>query len=173
MFGYFHAQYLFSSAMILAISSLMLKEGTSDQDSFETALRLLHGMKENGNLTAAEFYSHLEKIKICLDHHFGNSKNEPNEPVQPGSLYLSSSLLQGSVNDTGATENYSGVSFDNIQALTGDGPSYTTEMAFLEPTMESFLAQSNLNLGFPHSVDSFMNDADSIYTYITPKMLTE
>jgi hypothetical protein len=174
MFGYFHAQYLFSSAMILAISSLMLKEGTSDQDSFETALRLLHGMKENGNLAAAEFYSHLEKIKICLDHHFGNSKNDPNGPVQPSSLYLSSSLLQtGSVNDAGATRNYSGVSFDNIQALTGDGPSYTTEMAFLEPTMESFLAQSNLNLGFPHSVDSFMNDADSIYTYITPTMLTE
>jgi hypothetical protein len=177
MFGYFHAQYLFSSAMILAISSLMLKEGTSDQDSFETALRLLHGMNENGNLAAAEFYSHLEKIKICLDHHFGNSKNDPNGPVQPSSLYLSSSLLQtGSVNDAGATRNYSGVSFDNIQALTGDGPSYTTEMAFLEPTMESFLAQSNLNLGFPHSVDSFMNDADSIYTATSesfgPKPLT-
>lgn len=172
-FGYFHAQYLFSSAMILAISSLMLKEGTSDQDSFETALRLLHGMKENGNLAAAEFYSHLEKMKICLDDYFGNSKNGPNAPIQPSSLYLSSSLLQGSVNDASAAENYSGMSFDNIQALTGDGPSYTTEMAFLEPTMESFLAQSNLNLGFPHSVDSFMNDVDSIYTYITPTMLTE
>lgn len=173
-FGYFHAQYLFSSAMILAISTLMLKEGTSDQDSFETALRLLHAMKQNGNLTAAEFYSHLEKIKICLDNHFGNTKNDPNGPVQPSSQYLSSSVLQGPINDnTSAAENYSGMSFDNIQALIGDGPSYTTEMAFLEPTMESFLAQSNLNLGFPHSVDSFMNDADSIYTYITPTMLTE
>ncbi|KAH8699041.1 putative fungal-specific transcription factor [Talaromyces proteolyticus] len=172
VFGYFHAQYLFSSAMILAVSSLISNENTADRDSFETALRLLHAMKGNGNLTAAEFYPHLNQIKICLDSRVENNRADEESlgnraAIGPDVIPPASSILQGSDNDPD-------VSLNNAQHLIGDISSgYTTEMAFLEPTMENFLAQSDLALGLPHAVDSFMNDAESLYTYITPTMLSE
>lgn len=39
----------------------------------------------------------------------------------------------------------------------------TTAMAFLEPTMQDFLAQSDFDLGLLHPVDTFMND-ENLYT---------
>jgi hypothetical protein len=41
---------------------------------------------------------------------------------------------------------------------------YTTEMAFLEPTMQDFLAQSDIDLGLLHPVDAFFNEAENLYT---------
>jgi hypothetical protein len=41
---------------------------------------------------------------------------------------------------------------------------YTTEMAFLEPTMQDFLAQSDIDLGLLHPVDTFLNEAENLYT---------
>lgn len=39
----------------------------------------------------------------------------------------------------------------------------TTEMAFLEPTMQDFLAQSDFDLGLLNSVDMPSNDARASY----------
>jgi hypothetical protein len=37
-------------------------------------------------------------------------------------------------------------------------------MAFLEPTMQDFLAQSDIDLGLLHPVDAFFNEAENLYT---------
>ncbi|QQK45581.1 Zn(2)-C6 fungal-type DNA-binding domain [Penicillium digitatum] len=62
-FGYFHAHYLFSSALILAMSSFVPIGNPTDMTGFDSALDLLRSMTENGNLAAAEFYHNLEQVK--------------------------------------------------------------------------------------------------------------
>lgn len=41
---------------------------------------------------------------------------------------------------------------------------FTTAMAFLEPTMQDFLTRSDIDLALLNPVDTFMNDAESLYT---------
>jgi hypothetical protein len=41
---------------------------------------------------------------------------------------------------------------------------FTTAMAFMEPTMQDFLAQSDLDLGLLHPVEAFMNEAENLYS---------
>ncbi|KAF9887021.1 hypothetical protein FE257_010637 [Aspergillus nanangensis] len=76
VFGYFHAHYLFSSALVLAMSSFLPIGSPSDQGAFETGLEVLHSMSENGNLAAAEFYHNLEQVKYCLDRYRGDKPRE-------------------------------------------------------------------------------------------------
>lgn len=67
MFDYFHAQYLFTAATILAISSL-LKENDShnDRELFDTAVQFLSQLKEAGNFVAAEFKQHVDAMKLLF-----------------------------------------------------------------------------------------------------------
>ncbi len=41
---------------------------------------------------------------------------------------------------------------------------FTTAMAFMEPTMQDFLAQSDLDLGLLYPVETFMDDAENLYS---------
>ncbi|KAF5532490.1 positive activator of transcription [Fusarium napiforme] len=64
-FDYFYTQYLFSSATVLAISSLIDgKECRSDKEQFESAAQFLHQLKENGNFAAEEFCRHVDAMKL-------------------------------------------------------------------------------------------------------------
>ena len=66
-FGYFYAQYLFSSALILGISSVVHAENANnDMEAFETAASVLHCMSDNGNFAAKEFVGNLHQVKLCL-----------------------------------------------------------------------------------------------------------
>lgn len=63
MFDYFHTQYLFTAATVLAISSLLDgKGGQADRECFETALQFLSQLKDNGNFVAAEFKQHADAM---------------------------------------------------------------------------------------------------------------
>ncbi|KAJ6004349.1 hypothetical protein N7522_005994 [Penicillium canescens] len=241
-FGYFHAHYLFSSALILAMSSFVPIGTPADMTGFDSALDLLRSMTENGNLAAAEFYHNLEQVKVCLDS-FGGigvdsvggdvrgliSHARRNERItQPGmkaagsdgggdvALAQASGLAPGlagpgSASRSGTipsvipsvTATPSGLHTLPPTAPTPLGTSssatpmipapnellathgqtihsqaadpysfpardtvsgYTTEMAFLEPTMQDFLAQSDIDLGLLHPVDAFFNEAENLYT---------
>lgn len=66
-FDYFYTQYLFSSATVLAISSLIDgKECRSDKEQLESAAQFLHQLKENGNFAAEEFCRHVDAMKVCM-----------------------------------------------------------------------------------------------------------
>ncbi|KAL9487798.1 hypothetical protein ACSS6W_000075 [Trichoderma asperelloides] len=63
MFDYFHTQYLFTAATVLAISSLLDdKSGQADRECFETALQFLSQLKDGGNFVAAEFKQHADAM---------------------------------------------------------------------------------------------------------------
>jgi hypothetical protein len=258
-FGYFHAHYLFSSALILAMSSFVPIGNPNDMSCFDSALDLLRSMSENGNLAAAEFYHNLEHVKICLDTYHGipprprradamisssnstgsvaagigmnsgvgvgvgvsinNAEKMPTESTSnaignPAGAFpaihslspsLSLSHMQSHASGAGslvpphhhsnstpaqtaAAGAGAGLSAENEHLLAGSAlapppPSsmhttsepytfppretisgYTTQMAFLEPTMQDFLAQSDIDLGLLHPVDTFLSEVENLYT---------
>lgn len=65
IYGYFYMQYLFSSALIMVISS-QLYGNQKDFVAFETALEILQILSGHGNLAATEFYDNLECVRQCL-----------------------------------------------------------------------------------------------------------
>lgn len=62
LIGYFDAPFLFSAAMVLAISTVM-RQSKSDTDGLDSACELLGLMAASGNLSALEFAGHLKRIK--------------------------------------------------------------------------------------------------------------
>ncbi|KAK4865887.1 hypothetical protein LT330_008980 [Penicillium expansum] len=219
-FGYFHAHYLFSSALILAMSSFVPIGNPTDMTGFDSALDLLRSMTENGNLAAAEFYHNLEQVKVCLAAYRGGSRGEGatemaagggvapntnantsgNAPSGAGALALSrpaSDLAAATtpflntlpLNPSTSASTSASMPPTSLMPITHDilasattqpvhsqgiDPytyplrdtisGYTTEMAFLEPTMQDFLAQSDIDLGLLHPVDTFFNEAENLYT---------
>ncbi|OQE12927.1 hypothetical protein PENFLA_c059G09829 [Penicillium flavigenum] len=214
-FGYFHAHYLFSSALILAMSSFVPIGSPTDMTGFDSALDLLRSMTENGNLAAAEFYHNLEQVKVCLAAYRGLRRGEDNTDAAAAAGATSTSNINASASgnapsgagvpassgpspDLPATTPFLNTAPLN-QSTSIPAPSlipathhvlasattqpvhshgidayayplrdtvsgYTTEMAFLEPTMQDFLAQSDIDLGLLHPVDAFFNEAENLYT---------
>ncbi|XHG03427.1 hypothetical protein AWENTII_006734 [Aspergillus wentii] len=118
MYGYFYAHYLFSSALVLVISSQLTSIGAqTDIESLETALEILRRMSDYGNLSAMEFYENLERVRLALQNE--GEKENVALPV---------------------------VSEANIPPMPVGDAGYTTEMAFLEPTMQDFLTQDDMEL---------------------------
>lgn len=163
MFGYFYAQYLFSSALILVISSLVPIGSPSDISSFETALEILRSMSEYGNLAAAEFHENLMRIKQCLEARSRKNAGDINAAELD--------LPENPFSDMGAT-----ASGAYIPVIAGNGMadiplsgvsmlgSFTTEMAFQEPTMQDFLTQPDVDFGSLNPADMSIN-ADNAYAY--------
>ncbi|KIL88264.1 transcriptional regulatory protein [Fusarium avenaceum] len=68
IFDYSYVRYLFSSAIILAISST-LDRGTSpnDKDEFNLAIGFLQQLEQNGNPAAMEFYAHIDETRKVVE----------------------------------------------------------------------------------------------------------
>ncbi|KAL2853455.1 fungal-specific transcription factor domain-containing protein [Aspergillus pseudoustus] len=195
VFGYFHAHYLFSSCLVLAMSSFVTIGSPADLGAFETGLEVLSSMSENGNLAASEFYHNLEQVKGCLDRF--RAKRQPDIPRrrQPSAttagldVTFTSAPLALSTTATAPTDTASRpfstpvpdfvytqpgpTSGPNTGYIQGQedplvarelGGGFTTAMAFMEPTMQDFLAQSDLDLGLLHPVEAFMNDSENLYS---------
>lgn len=173
VFGYFHAHYLFSAALALAMSSFVPVGSPGDLAGFETALEVLRLMSENGNLAAADFFLNLEQVKFCLDGYRGREKGmgkaNATAAIGPGDVSVSSitevSPPAMQTPNIGTVE--SGATPDMVmnQAYldSNHNEGFTTAMAFLEPTMQDFLEQSDIDLGLLNPVDTFMND-EVLYT---------
>lgn len=158
------------------MSSFVPIGNPADIGAFEAALEVLGSMSGNGNLAAAEFFLNLEQVSVCLDVYRartgnGNGNGNGTAAIPSGSNNLaasssSSAMIPGPMLPTPA-ESDMGLSATNPPGTfpmrdTAEG--FTTAMAFLEPTMQDFLAQSDLDLGLLHPVDTFMNESGSLYT---------
>ncbi|KAF7155096.1 hypothetical protein CNMCM5623_005304 [Aspergillus felis] len=190
VFGYFHAHYLFSASLVLAMSSLLPIGSRNDLGAFETGLTVLQSMSDNGNLAASEFCRNLEQVQYCLDW-YGDERRRKEarvngaEALGPGNIPATSAgptLPHTDETDPLQPGPGSIIRADNeLEVNTGPGYNgysnlapkisihdaavrFPTQMTFLEPTMQDFLAQSDFDLGLLHSVDTFMNDTESMYT---------
>lgn len=159
------------------MSSFVPVGSPGDLAGFETALEVLRLMSENGNLAAADFFLNLEQVKFCLDGYRGRErgmgKANATAAIGPGDVSASSTTETSSPAmqppTIGAVESdmvmnqayhvYSNHNDTNHDTSGG----FTTAMAFLEPTMQDFLEQSDIDLGLLNPVDTFMND-EVLYT---------
>lgn len=136
----------------------------SDMESFETAIQVLHSMRDNGNFAATEFSQNLDGVKYHLDiflEERGQSQPRVGENIS-NEINTQPDVVQNSISGGG----YAAPVPENDMAFFLRNPSrgFTTEMAFLEPTMQAFLAQSDLDLGhLQNPVDLATGDASSFY----------
>lgn len=149
MYGYFYAQYLFSSTITLVISSLLGSSlgSSSDTEGLETAMEILRRMTDHGNLAAAEFSENLVRVRGVLKNGAG---------METGYLYSGGTedhaKDDGDVYDTSSAVVVSNLpDLPGISTSTAPGPGFTTEMAFLEPTMQDFLGQSGSEMDLVQS----------------------
>ncbi|GLA97615.1 hypothetical protein ABZX51_005601 [Aspergillus tubingensis] len=150
MYGYFYAQYFFSSCIALVISSLLPTIGNpADLESLDTAIEILHRMSEHGNLAAAEFYENLKRVKKTLATNSGVVNDGHERRSQTPRHSLASLSAGGPAADPHAI---------SIVPATG----YTTEMAFLEPTMQDFLGRSENEIDAIQPYDLFIDDHATI-----------
>ncbi|PLB50374.1 fungal-specific transcription factor [Aspergillus steynii IBT 23096] len=184
VFGYFHAHYLFSLALVLAMASFLPIGSPSDLGAFETSLEMMRSMSENGNLAAAEFHMNLVQVKECLGRYREANPSSSSSatsnidstipPVEstPIPLVTTSTATAAAVpNNTSILTpedeplGLSGYALPATAAGNGTTavPGFTTAMAFMEPTMQDFLAQSDFDLGLLHPVDTFMSE-ESFFT---------
>lgn len=143
MYGYFYAQYLFSSCIALVISGLLPSIGNpADLEALETATEILHRMNSQGNLAASEFHENLKRVKQALPANSDNARagQEPRSHTPR----LSIPSVQGIVADP-ELESYN----DGVLPPAN----YTTEMAFLEPTMQDFLGTSDYDMNLVNPND--------------------
>lgn len=73
-FGYFDAQYLFSSTLVL-IMSAVLNPDASISDAVQTAFQLLKSMAETGNLPACGYYDRLCCVRSTIENMRKHSLN--------------------------------------------------------------------------------------------------
>lgn len=126
--GYFDAQYLFSSAIILAISGVS-EGGSKDIEQVESTAQILKVMADSGNLSATEFSGHLEQVRRAIEQHCSTwAANVGNVNSLEGA---------GTTYDTPNTTMYP----------------LTTEMALLQPPMQDFLTQADFAFDFPNPVE--------------------
>ncbi|KAL3417413.1 fungal specific transcription factor domain-containing protein [Phlyctema vagabunda] len=144
LFGFLDAQYLFSSALILAIS--IMSGGTkSDIDGFETTIQMLHGLKRSGNLSATDFADHLDEVKKEMDQY--RALHNLARGMNSAGIHTPAGMNQ---------EPNSG--FGSVAELL------TTEMALLEQPMQDFLAQPDMSGAFPNPMES-IDDLSLLYSW--------
>lgn len=172
--GYFYAQYLFSAALVLAMSSLISSKKTSnDMESFETASQVLHYMSSNGNFAAAEFVQNLEEVKRCLENYLNRGERQVGSGSEGLTVIAADTAIMLPASSLVSQEMENG--FPTAQGIEMGLPArnasngFTTEMAFLEPTMQAFLEQSDLDLGVLNPADMAASDSSSMYFWPTPQ----
>jgi proline utilization trans-activator len=132
IFDYFHTQYLFSAATILAVSALSsVGVESTDADDFETACQILSQLGQSGNFGAREFCLHIDAMK----HSMGASALTARE-----SQY-----------GTPTTSNISIPTQQSYDPFMSQA--MTTGMALAEPTLQQLLAQPDSNFQLNSSTD--------------------
>lgn len=125
VFDYFNAQYLFSAATVLAISSLLGSNNSrNDGECFDNAAELLGQLGQNGNLAAKELSQNFEAIKQSM------------AAVDDQGYRTASSTAISAQASTAAQ----GI------VLPSGGSAMTAGMALAEPTLQELLAEPDLNL---------------------------
>jgi hypothetical protein len=143
IFGYFYAHYLFSSALVMVISSQVYPENSNDFTLFETAFEILRAMSHHGNLAATEFYDHLECVQQCLDQ---KRQLEDAVTAQTRSIPVAENLTESlpimPPNQLGTLGSFGNGPFYMDTTAPGN---LTNDMAFLGESMEEFLAQPDID----------------------------
>ncbi|EED18596.1 C6 transcription factor, putative [Talaromyces stipitatus ATCC 10500] len=129
IFGYFDSHYLFSSTIILMMSSILgTHNSDADREAADTASDIMESLVKDGNLPAAGFYEHFLEIRKTLLEF--TERGHSNGPVQ----------LMEHIPEPVMPENDINNEFLN-QTLLGD------------PSIQHFLTQADFQYGFPMGME--------------------
>ncbi|KAF9893286.1 hypothetical protein FE257_011716 [Aspergillus nanangensis] len=129
----FNQCVILTTRPILLHALFQVRGRHDDLESLETATEILHRMSDYGNLAAAEFYENLKQVKQCLP--IGSGATNTDDEAHRN-------IFQPHDHSPAAETNLGDQVLDsNIDAIPTT--SFTTEMAFLEPTMQDFLGRSD------------------------------
>lgn len=134
-FGYFDAHYIFSSTIVLLISSVLHKT-QEDQDLLETAWDLLRMMKNAGNVPAGEFLERVTRLKSNIEGFKGSRRKADN----PGGSSVNVSRME--VNDLRSTPSLPNGSSSTVSAVSRAIPP-SSSGPLDDPLLQSFLMQSD------------------------------
>lgn len=123
IFDYFNTQYLFATANVLAVSSLLgSAQSAADGDCFNNAVELLGQLDRTGNFAANEYGKHLAAMKQSM-----SKINAPGVNVHAGPAPRS-------------------ISNPTQEIVSHPGAAMTAGMALAEPSLQELLAEPDLNL---------------------------
>ncbi|RMJ13420.1 hypothetical protein CDV36_006926 [Fusarium kuroshium] len=135
-----YVHHLFSSSIVLAISSLsQTNESQSDSDDFDAAMQILKQLDESGNFAAREFLKSMEATRAALDSITAERSQSGQDNREPDSVAMR------------------GGPFSFHDPRIFDAPTDTARMALTEPSFQDLLSQSDLDLQF---LESSNNDQD-------------
>ena len=162
MFGPSCAQCLFSSALVLVMSRYVSGHNVDEHGALDTAREVLASMSSNGNLAAAEFRRNLEQVKISFEISHSPTRGHP-APPSGHAVSFEMPLVSG---DSIATRG--GVGYPANAAIPLDG--ITMEMAFMDPMMQEFLAQSHLEAGLIEDGDLSATNPRNLFSEPTTSL---
>ena len=120
IYGYFDANYIFSSTIILMLSTMLKDDGGRDEDAVETACSLLRNMRDKGSFPATDYYEYLAQLRTDLDKMIekieGKGKvtgvQRESQPGEQNNVTLLAAPAKGS-DDQGMDANAVGTGFDD------------------------------------------------------------
>ncbi|KAF7918537.1 uncharacterized protein EAE98_009780 [Botrytis deweyae] len=137
-FNYSFTQYLFSSAVVLAISSSIESSNSqSDLERFQFATSLLERLDQNGNFAAKEFCCHIRSTTSVLQALIHQRETETSRTISETSLDLTRAS-----NETSQTFDDQLGPEATLQYISGD---QALSLSFLD----AFLTQEELQQIFP------------------------
>ncbi|KAE8418142.1 fungal-specific transcription factor domain-containing protein [Aspergillus pseudocaelatus] len=177
-FGYAFPAFIFSSALVLVVSSILPFGSVDDLPSVDTAIEMLNILSASDNLPAKDLHEHLQRVRQCLQHHqsnltspviekgcndIGNPSSMPNQllqlPLQSGTC---PSLDQLSLN----------LAAPGSSVIDFARSSLTTEMALQNPLMQEFMEQSSMDIGLINPPE-IQNDSDFAFLWCADALDTE
>lgn len=167
--GYAFPAYIFSSVLILIISSMLPLGDSADIASVDIATEMLKVLSASDNLAAKDLYENLQQVRLSFDQYQARSKTFAlNEDIDIPSS--STPGLQGHNEDFHHSSLY--FAPNAVPSANGYlGPELTAEMALHNPLMQDFLTQSAMQIGFMNPPEllnefdmAFGCSSDSLYT---------
>jgi hypothetical protein len=166
LFGYAFPAYLFSSALVLTISSLLPLGDPNDLASVDIATEILRVLSASNSLAAKDLYEHLQRVRLCLSRRISDASlpptNDENVPLIPDPTVRQPLEHHSPSPVTGAPIDYGNFPIEEVADTLS--PYLTTEMTLRNPLMQDFLAQSSFDVG---SLDApeIPNDFDAAFLW--------
>ncbi|KAI1489121.1 fungal-specific transcription factor domain-containing protein [Biscogniauxia mediterranea] len=148
-FGYFDAQFTFSSTVVLMMSDA-LRPNQSDSDAITLSLALLQSMVDDGNLPAREFHQRLTAVRKDVDK------------MKTSSAGLLSGSMRGYVTSTGTfAANVTRDTKGEIRPDNGTLPTTPTNWAEMAPQTGQTLSSAPLDAPF---LQDFLGNFDDSWS---------
>lgn len=151
IYGYFDAHYLFSSTIILMMSSILgTKDSDADREAVDTASDIMESIVKDGNLPAAGFYEHFLEIRKVILEFAKRSDGTGNGSAQ-AMENIAELVMPGGAD----------VELDNAgqqNPLDDTNSAFLTQSRLNNPSIEDFLTQVDIQYGISVGIEMAGNN---------------